>query len=104
MTGYFTRTYEVWRTTQVPDGYGGFIETTAKVADLEGRAYPGRATDEVIAAQRTGVIVWTFAAAGDADVREGDEIRFDGRVLKVRAVAVTSSGRRLEAMCEEGEP
>lgn len=101
MTGLFARSYEVWRKSTVPDGMGGFSTAWAKVGDVTGRAYPTRLSDDVIAVRRTGVITWTFAAAAGGDVREGDEIRFDGRVLAVKAVSVTGSGRRLEAMCEE---
>lgn len=101
MAGYFDRTYEHWRTSTVADGYGGFTETAAKVADLLGRAYPVRKSDEVIAARRSGEVIWTFATAGGTDIRIGDEIRFDDRVLLIVATAETSTGRRLECQCQE---
>jgi head-tail adaptor len=102
--GLFDRTYELWRRSLTPDGGGGFTEAWAKAADVSGRAYPTRLMDEVVGLRLQGNVTWTFAAASDADVREGDEIRFDGRVLAVRAVSVTGSGRRLEAACEEERP
>jgi hypothetical protein len=51
-----------------------------------------------------GEVVWTFAAPAGTDLQVGDEIRFDGRALKVRASATTSSGRRIQAECEETQP
>lgn len=101
MSGYFTRTYELWRKTGVPDGGGGTVYTWAKIADVSGRAYPTRQEGDVIAQQRAGVVTWTFASNPDAGVTEGDEIRFDGRKLTVLSVSVTSTGRRLESLCEE---
>jgi SPP1 family predicted phage head-tail adaptor len=99
--GLFTRTYELWRLTETTDPYGNPVTEWNKVADVAGRAYPKSQADEVIAAKRTGKVIWTFAAATTADVRKGDEIRFDGRTLEVQAVSETSTGRRLEALCEE---
>jgi SPP1 family predicted phage head-tail adaptor len=101
VTGYFTRTYALWRLTQGTDDFGNPVNTWNKVADVEGRAYPKSQSDEVVAAKRTGKILWTFAADATADVQQGDEVRFDGRVLEVKAVSETSTGRRLAAMCEE---
>ena len=101
MAGLFTRTYELWRLTQGVDDFGNPVNEWNKIADVPGRAYPTRQTDDVVAAQRVGKVTWTFAAAATADVRQGDEIRFDGRVLEVQAVSETSTGRRLEALCEE---
>jgi hypothetical protein len=51
-----------------------------------------------------GEVVWTFATTPDVDLQVGDEIRFDGRTLKIRAHATTSTGRRLQAECEEIVP
>jgi head-tail adaptor len=101
MAGYFSRQYEHWRKVESVDEFGNPVTNWAKIADVEGRAYPKSQSDEVVAAKRTGKIIWTFAAAGDADVRQGDQIRFGGRVLEVEAVSETSTGRRLEALCEE---
>lgn len=43
----------------------------------------------------------TFATPAATDIAEGDEVRFDGRALELKAVSVTSSGARIEALCEE---
>jgi SPP1 family predicted phage head-tail adaptor len=101
VTGYFTRTYALWRNVQGTDDFGNPINSWSKVADVPGRAYPKSQSDEVVAAQRTGKVIWTFAARPTAGIKQGDEIRFGGRVLEVEAVSETSTGRRLEALCEE---
>lgn len=100
--GYFLRTYEVWRPTNVQDPQNGYLsQVWSKVADVPGRAYIARVTDTYAAAQLVGKITWTFACAADADVRRADQIRFDDRKLTVTAVAVTSSGQRLQVLCQE---
>jgi head-tail adaptor len=99
--GLFTRTYEHWREQQTPDGAGGFTTEWVKLGDVSGRAYPASMTDDVIAARRVGKVTWTFAAPPGTDLQIEDEIRFDGRKLKVEAVGETSTGRRLQATCEE---
>lgn len=99
--GLFEPGFELWRAVETIDPYGNPSVSWAKVADVTGRASPTRMADDVIAAQRVGVVTHTFAAPATAGVQSGDEIRFDGRTLEVKAVAVTSSGRRLEALCEE---
>lgn len=99
--GYFKRTYEVWREEKVPDGGGGFELDWVKQTDVTGRAYPTRTSDDVTAQKRQGIVTWTFACGPDEDVRETDQIRFDGRELTVQAVSITSTGQRLEALCEE---
>lgn len=100
--GHFTRTYEIWRRSiaQDPDT-GEILPTFAKLADVDGRAYPRSAENRIAAAQEVGIVTWTFACAGDTDVKHGDQVRFDGRVLAVNAVPVTSRGDRIEAMCTE---
>jgi head-tail adaptor len=102
--GLFTRTYEHWRETQTPDGAGGFVTTWNKLADVEGRAYPRTQSEEAIGGRMQGKVTWVFAAPAGTDLQVGDEIRFSGRVLKVREQATTSTGRRLEAECEEMQP
>lgn len=102
MAGNFKPGYEQWRATQVPDGGGGFEIVYAKIADVVGRAYPTRSVEAIEAGTRADIISWIFACPGDLDIRQDDQIRFDGRVLRVQAVPVTSTGRRQEAVCEEG--
>lgn len=101
MNGYFKSSYGLWRNAVTQDpNTGEMIEGWAKVADVLGRAYPASVRDTIAAAQRIGVITWTFACV-PGTVRVGDEIRFNDRRLAVRAVPITSSGRRCEARCEE---
>lgn len=101
MSGYFTRTYEHWREVETPDGAGGVSVEWNKIDDIPGRASPTRRTDSLHAMQLQSEIAWMFATDPDVDLKIGDEIRFDGHKLKVKAAAPTSTGRRLEATCEE---
>lgn len=102
--GHFTRTYEVWRKGSAGvDELGEPIPAPwAKVADVPGRCYPGTKSEERLQAfGMVGRIVWTFACAADTDVKRDDQVRFDGRILTVEAVAVTSRGVRMEALLTE---
>lgn len=102
--GLFTRTFAHWRNVCTPDGAGGQICDFQKLGDVPGRAYPRSQGETVIGNRLRGEVVWVFATDGDVDLRVGDEIRFDGRRLIVRAHATTSTGRRQEAECEETQP
>ena len=101
MTGYFTRTYEHWKIETTTNSFGEEIETAVYSGDIEGRASPTTRTDLTVGNALTGKVNWRFATAPEVDLQTNDEIRFDGRTLKIRGAAPTSSGRRLEAMCEE---
>lgn len=102
--GLFTRTYEHWRNVCTSDGAGGQICNPQKLGDIKGRAYPRSQNETVIGNRLRGEVVWVFATGPDIDLQVGDEIRFNGRALTVRAHATTSSGRRQEAECEEIQP
>jgi head-tail adaptor len=104
MAGLFTREYAHWRETQTPDGAGGFTTEWQQIGTISGRAYPRTQSEEAIGARLQGRVVWTFAAPAGTDLQVGDEIRFDGRALRVLAYAPTSSGRRIQAECEENQP
>lgn len=101
MSGYFTRTYAVWRLTTSSGPYGEPIEEWNKIGDPYGRAYPARMNDTFAAQQQAGIVTWTFATPADTDIQASDQVRFDGRTLDVLAVSVTSRGDRIEALCEE---
>lgn len=101
MTGYFTRTYEHWRIETTENEFGEEIETPVKQGDIEGRASPTTRTDTLVGSALTGKVVWRFATHPDVDLQTTDQIRFDGHKLEIQSAAPTSSGRRLEAMCEE---
>ena len=103
MNGYFTRTYEQWRFTQTQNEYGTLIETETKVADLPGRAHPIRRTEDSFADTLADRVFWRFATVPTADLKPSDEIRFDGVTIRVQAAAPTSTGERIEAVCEEFE-
>lgn len=100
--GHFTRTYEVWRSAYVQDPRTGELSYQwTKVADVSGRCYVTTMRDTFASAMQVGVLTWTFACHVDADVRKADQVRFDGRALKVQAVSVTSRGDRLQCLCQE---
>jgi SPP1 family predicted phage head-tail adaptor len=99
--GLFEPGYALWRNVEGVDQYGNPITNWAQIANVTGRAYPTAQTDDVVAARRVGKVTWTFAAPATAGVQAGDQVRFTGRTLEVRSVAVTGSGRRLECLCEE---
>jgi len=101
MAGYFTRTYEHWRIETTTNSFGEEVENPVKQGDIEGRASPTTRTDTFAANALTGKVNWKFATNPDVDLQSTDQIRFDGRKLEIKSAAPTSSGRRLEAMCEE---
>lgn len=101
MAGMFRPGFELYRSTKTSDGQGGWTEGYVKIADISGRAYPARGLEALRGEQQTGVVRWTFACPAATDIRERDQIRFDGRKLKVEAVPVTGSGRRKQCACEE---
>jgi SPP1 family predicted phage head-tail adaptor len=102
--GYYTREYAHWRETQTPDGAGGFVTEWAQIGTIEGRASPRTQSEEAIGARLQGKVTWVFATTPDVDLQLEDEIRFDGRALRVLSYAPTSSGRRVQAECEEMQP
>lgn len=99
--GYFTRTYEIWRSAITRDAVGGVVRVWAKVADIPGRCYVTSMAGALASARETGVLKWTFACAADAAVTLADQVRFGDHVLVVQAVSVTSRGDRLQCLCEE---
>ena len=102
--GLFTREYAHWRQQQTPDGAGGFTTEWVKLGDIAGRAYPRSQGETVIGARLQGEVIWVFATGPDVDLQIEDEIRFDGHALRVLSYAPTSSGRRIQAECEETQP
>lgn len=101
MRGLFAPGFEVWRRTRASDGAGGWSETWAKQADVSGRLTPLSGAEKLRADQERGVVSHRFACAASVDLRGGDEVRAGARRLSVQAVRITSSGQRIEAVCEE---
>lgn len=99
--GYFVRTYDVWQQVETVDQYGGIIVTWRLKATVPGRAYLKSINYKFASAQAIGTGDWTFACAPDAGIAIGDQVRFNGHTLDVRAIAETSSGNRIEALCSE---
>lgn len=97
----FLSGFEVWRASRATDGQGGWTETYAKNADVAGRLTPLSGGETIRADQERGVITHRFSCASSASLIKGDQVRVGSRVLRVEAVQRTSSGRRIEAVCEE---
>lgn len=98
--------YEWWRVERTRNEYGETVEELTFKGNLRGRAYKSRMTDTFAADAIAGRITWTFATDGVQTVRVSDLIMFTDRSgmdreLTVKAVGVTSSGRRLECLCQE---
>lgn len=101
MSGYFTRTYELWRQTTTTGPYGEVTKEWNKQADVSGRCYKKSISGGYASASYYGELNWTFACPADTDIQNADQIRFDGRTLDVTAIGVTSRGGRIEALCKE---
>ncbi|MDT0635050.1 phage head completion protein [Spectribacter hydrogenooxidans] len=99
--GLFKDGYELWRSTETRNEYGGVEYTWNKQADIRGRATPVTAEFKRTPRYSYSVIQWRFSTTPDMDMQPGDEIRFNGRRLSVDVVPETSTGRRLEAECRE---
>lgn len=100
MPGLLKPGYAVWRAAETFSG-GAVTRTFALSSTVRGRASPASGGETVRAMQERGVIPWLFSTEAASDVLEGDEVRYGGRVLRVQAVRVTSTGRRKECICEE---
>lgn len=92
--------FEVWRTTEVDDGAGGWTETTAQAGTVRGKVNQPSAA-EVVVAQQSGVeLTYAIHLLPDADVLRGDELRAGADVYKVRAAFVPSEPIYKRADCE----
>ncbi|MFF0398274.1 head-tail adaptor protein [Streptomyces sp. NPDC005248] len=96
---------EVWRNTKVPDGMGGWINTTAKVADARARLSQPSAAERTVADQTTARLTHVAYLPAGADVRRSDELRQGARRLTVLATFEPSEpGTYLRADCEQIQP
>ena len=104
MTGLFLHGFEIWRAAHTSDGQGGWIEGFALSSTVAGRLSPLSGAEVMAADRQRGVVSLRFSTDAATDVREGDQIRYQGRIAEVQAVRITSTGRRKECQCEERRP
>ena len=104
MSGSFNTMFALHRSTETDLGGGRWGEVPAKVGEERGRLSPISGSDPLYGQLQTAVTLYRFATRGGADVQMGDRVHHpDGRIVEVRRVARTSSGRRIEAICEDIE-
>lgn len=104
MSGCFNIRATIRRQTETDLGGGRWGEAWATVGSARGRLSPVGGDDPVYAALETAVTLYRFATSSATDLRQGDRIAHpDGRAVAVRQVRRTSSGRRIEAICEDIE-
>jgi len=101
MVGLFLPGFAIYRPTKTNDGKGGQISGFALSSTVEGRLSPLSAGQTPRAMQERGVVVLRFATPSGTDIKPDDEIRKGGRAAVVHAVAITSTGRRKQCVCEE---
>ncbi|MGW6895777.1 phage head closure protein [Streptomyces sp. NPDC054919] len=96
---------EVWRTTKVSDGMGGWVNTTVKVATVRARFSQPSAAERTTADQATVRLTHVVFLASGANVLRGDELRAGVRKLTVLAVFEPSEpGTYLRADCQQTQP
>ena len=101
MIGLFLPGFAIHRPTRSEDGKGGQTESFALSSTVEGRLSPLSAAQTPREAQERGIVALRFSTPSGTDIKPGDEVRKDGRTVIVDAVAITSTGRRKECVCEE---
>ena len=101
MSGLFLPGFAIHRPTQTDDGKGGKTAGFALSSTVEGRLSSLSAGQTPRAMQERGIVTLRFATPSDTDIKPDDEIRKGGRTAVVQAVAITSTGRRKECVCEE---
>ena len=99
--GLFLPGFAIHRPTRSGDGKGGQTETFALSSTVMGRLSPLSAAQTPRAMQERGIVALRFATPSGTDIKPGDEVRKGGRISVVEAVAITSTGRRKECVCEE---
>lgn len=104
MAGLFLPGFAIWRAARTSDGQGGWTEAFTLFSTVEGRLSPLSGAEVIAADKLRGVVSLRFSTDAATDIREGDQVRIDGRTVEVQAVRITSSGRRKECACEERRP
>lgn len=101
MAGMFLPGFAIWRAARATDGQGGWTEMFELQRTVMGRLSPVSASEALRGDRDIGVVMHTFATPSATDIIPGDQVRYAGRIARVDAVRVTSSGRRKECLCEE---
>ncbi|WP_443050922.1 head-tail adaptor protein [Streptomyces sp. NBC_00208] len=95
----------VWRTSRIPDGMGGWLDTVSVVSSERARLSQPSAAERTTADQTTARLTHVVYLPADADVRRSDELRQGARKLTVLAVFEPSEpGTYLRADCELKQP
>lgn len=90
----------VHRPTLAPDGMGGYTETTTVVAIEAAKVDQATAAERQAAAQWQSPHTHNVYFTPAANVRRGDELVWDDRVLRVIATVQPSRPVYLKAECE----
>lgn len=95
----------VWRAAQVDDGGGGQQETWFLVDTYRSRLSQPWARDRISADQHNGLLTHVAYFSPEADVRQGDELRHEGRTFQVLVTFQPSKpGTYLRADCTSRQP
>lgn len=95
MGGIFRQSCAIWRAARTADGNGGWSEAYALQATVMGRLHPASGNEQIIGARDDEATLWKFACPGGTDVRKGDQVRADGRVVIIDAVLPSATGKRI---------
>ncbi|MFJ3359575.1 head-tail adaptor protein [Streptomyces anthocyanicus] len=115
ITFLLNRTVEVWRTSCVADGAGGYVETRAYSHDLKVRISSASLRERSLALTQAGdtqgaaELTHAVYAAGLADIQRGDELRGTQsgqtyRVIATRHPSVAEVYTRADCELIESEP
>ncbi|MGI5443389.1 phage head closure protein [Streptomyces shenzhenensis] len=100
ITHLLNRELEVWRTSRVPDGLGGWTTTTAPQGDVAAKVDQPSATERMLAAQAGSEHTHSVYVQPTADVRRGDELRGAGQAFRVLSVVEPSGPVYRKAECQ----
>lgn len=101
ITHLLNRTLEVWRTSRVPDGLGGW--TTTKVRqpdDVAAKVDQPTASERMLAQQAGSEHSHNVYLLSTAAVLRGDELRGEGQEFRVLAVVEPSGPVYRKAECQ----
>ncbi|MGA5605923.1 head-tail adaptor protein [Streptomyces griseoincarnatus] len=100
ITHLLNRQLEVWRSSRVPDGLGGWTTTKAPQGEVAAKVDQPSVRERMLAAQAGSEQTHSVYLLPDADVRRGDELRGDAQVLRVLSVVEPSGPVYRKAECQ----